>query len=461
MPKIFSIEIPADLETPVSAYLKLRPSGACFLLESTENIESIGRFSFIGLNPVLTVGLKKGATSLSFLRKDILRQSDGDMPSLLGGLVGYVGYEICNLFDNVPRPKTDPIGLPPVYLIRPGTIIVFDHLKKKMGIFTIARGKIDEIINTFTKPIPALGPEGRQIDWVLRRPARHMAGGAEKNAKGLQESNFSARGYESMVRRAKDYITAGDIFQVVLSHRLSGQTSVEPFQTYRAMRILNPSPYMFFFEFGDTSLVGSSPEMLVKAENNQVLLRPIAGTRPRGSTPSEDIKLKQELLSNPKENAEHSMLVDLGRNDLGRVCEFGSVHLSEHKKVEFCSHVMHMVSTITGRLKDDKDIFDLFQAVFPAGTVTGAPKIRAMEIITELENTCRGPYAGAMGYFGANGNMDMCLTIRTIVFKGNRYFIQAGAGIVYDSNPSQEYQETLNKMAVLRKAIEMAEREQL
>jgi anthranilate synthase component 1 len=261
-----------------------------------------------------------------------------------------------------------------------------------------------------------------------------------------------------MVRRAQEYIRAGDIFQVVLSHCISGRTNVAPFQVYRAMRMLNPSPYMFFFEADDFCLVGSSPEMLVKLQAGEVLLCPIAGTRPRGKTAVEDARLESELLADPKENAEHAMLVDLGRNDLGRVCEFDSVALKEHKKIERYSHVMHLVSTIAGQLKKGQDMFDLFRAAFPAGTVTGAPKIRAMEIISELESVRRGPYAGAMGYFGANGNMDMCLTIRTIIFKGNRYFIQAGAGIVYDSKPAAEYAETINKMAIMRKAIEMAEK---
>lgn len=449
MSKIFSIEILADLETPVSAYLKLKSVGACFLLESTENNESFGRYSFIGLNPVLRVGLEKGAGSLSFLRKYI-KPSSKDMPvrpndcqvgqALLSGLVGYIGYEVCGLFENVPQPASDHLNLPPVYLIRPETIIVFDHYRKKIGIFTINRQRIDEIIRAFNTALP--------------KDIYH------KDKKGAKKpvSNFTSGRYQQIVRQAKEYIRAGDIFQVVLSQRFTGETAAAPFQVYRAMRLINPSPYMFFFEQDDFCLVGSSPEMLTKLQGREVLLRPIAGTKQRGQTYQEDMELEKKLLANSKENAEHSMLVDLGRNDLGRVCEFSSINLKEHKKIERYSHVMHMVSTVTGLLKKDKDMFDLFQAAFPAGTVTGAPKIRAMEIISKLEKTRRGPYAGAMGYFGGNGNMDMCLTIRTIVFKGNKYFVQAGAGIVYDSNPLQEYQETLNKMAVLRKAIEIAEK---
>ena len=437
MPKIYSVEIPADLETPVSAYLKLKGLGACFLLESAESSEKMGRYSFIGLNPVLTVRLEGRPDCLAELRKAL--KSGHDIPTLLGGLVGYIGYEAANHFEGLPLPKINPLKLPDVHMVRPETLVVFDHLERKIRVFTVARRRLDGIIDALNAALPP-----------------RVNDSAGRSAK--PRSNFSAEKYGRIVRTAKEYIRAGDIFQVVLAHTLSGETAAAPFQVYRAMRMLNPSPYMFFFEAGDFCMAGSSPEMLTKLEAGNVTLCPIAGTRRRGKTAEEDLKLEAELAANPKENAEHSMLVDLGRNDLGRVCDFGSVHIKEHKKIERYSHVMHLVSTLGGRLSKGKDMFDLFKAVFPAGTVTGAPKIRAMEIISELEKTRRGPYAGAMGYFGGNGDMDMCLTIRTIIFKGNKYFIQAGAGIVYDSVPSREYQETLDKMAALRKAVEMAER---
>ncbi|MDI6788503.1 MAG: anthranilate synthase component I family protein [Planctomycetota bacterium] len=438
---MFSVEIPADLETPVSAYLKLRPLGACFLLESAENQETIGRFSFIGVNPIQKLTLEGRSDWISILRKT-LKSSPKNLPPLMSGWIGYISYEVANSFEEIPVPKSCSLELPDIYLIRPETLLVFDHFKRKIRLFTTTSYRTEKIIKTLSLSLPAefMGRKSKKNS-ILPKPM----------------SNFSSSAFQKIVHQAKEYIKAGDIFQVVLSHAFSGETSADPFQVYRAMRMLNPSPYMFFLSIDDFCLAGSSPEMLTKLEDGNVLLRPIAGTRPRGRTPEEDAKLESELLASPKENAEHSMLVDLGRNDLGRVCQFGSVILSAHKVVERYSHVMHLVSTIKGKLKDGNDMFDLFRATFPAGTVTGAPKIRAMEIITELERTKRGPYAGAMGYFGGNGNMDMCLTIRTIIFKGNKYLIQGGAGIVYDSSPPEEYQETLNKMSVLRKAVEIAE----
>ncbi|MBI5778253.1 MAG: anthranilate synthase component I family protein [Planctomycetes bacterium] len=438
MSKIFSVEIPADLETPVSAYLKLKRLGACFLLESAENNERLGRHSFIGLNPVLTVRLDDKPDCLARLRS-VVKPQPKNIHALLGGLVGYISYEVANSFEGLKPLIHNYTGLPDVYMIRPETLIDFDHYQRKIRVSSISAGRLAE------------------INYALR--AALPAGNNKKNKLSVKPVvNVSAAKYRQMVQQAKEYIKAGDIFQVVLAHALSGATSAQPFNVYRAMRILNPSPYMFFFEADDFCLAGSSPEMLVKLEDGDVTLCPIAGTRPRGKSEADDAKLEEGLLASPKENAEHSMLVDLGRNDLGRVCKFGSIVVQEHKKIERYSHVMHLVSTLSGRLKQDRNMFDLFKAAFPAGTVTGAPKIRAMEIIRELEGVRRGPYAGAMGYFGSNGNMDMCLTIRTIIFKGNQYFIQAGAGIVYDSDPAQEYQETLNKMAALKSAIAMAEK---
>ncbi|MEK7309888.1 MAG: anthranilate synthase component I family protein [Planctomycetota bacterium] len=438
MSKIFSIEIPADLETPVSAYLKLKRLGACFLLESAENNERLGRHSFIGLNPVLTVRSDDKPDCLARLRNAVKPQPK-NIHALLGGLVGYISYEVANSFEGLKPPKRNDMNLPDVYMIRPETLIDFDHYQRKIRVSSVSAGRLDEINHALRAALPS------ENDKKNRLSAKPVV-------------NVSASKYHQMVKQAKEYIKAGDIFQVVLAHCLSGATSARPFNVYRAMRILNPSPYMFFFEADDFCLAGSSPEMLVKLEDGDVTLCPIAGTRPRGKTEPEDARFEKDLLASPKENAEHSMLVDLGRNDLGRVCDFGSIAVKEHKKIERYSHVMHLVSTLSGRLGPGRNMFDLFKAAFPAGTVTGAPKIRAMEIISELEGVRRGPYAGAMGYFGSNGNMDMCLTIRTIIFKKNRCFIQAGAGIVYDSDPAQEYQETLNKMAALKSAITMAEK---
>jgi anthranilate synthase component 1 len=465
--------IPADLETPVSAFLKLRGAngGASFLLESVEQGIQVGRYSFIGVSPHTTIRLKGGTVEivrgkaraayplgerdpLSFVRNEIARTPEIEDPLLPGpfaGAVGYLAYDVARHFEKLPRPAGGGLDLPEYQFVIPRTLVVFDHVKCEIEIVALpaggdpeeayarSRAEIERLLSALQAPLP-LGPNGERLE--------HHA----------PESNMTREAFEATVGRAREHILAGDALQVVVSQRLGAPTGAEPFQIYRALRILNPSPYMFFFDFGDFQMVGSSPEMLVKLERRRATLCPVAGTRPRGETPADDLRLEEELLGDAKERAEHVMLVDLGRNDLGRVCETASVEVDSLMHVERYSHVMHIVSCITGRLREGLDAFDLVRAAFPAGTVSGAPKIRAMEIIAELERDRRGPYAGAVGYFGHQGDMDMCITIRTIVVQDGRYHVQAGAGIVADSVPEREYRETLGKASALIRAVEIAER---
>ncbi len=466
-------KIPADLETPVSAYLKLKPLGAVFLLESVERGLQVGRYSFIGLSPYSTVTFRNGvvetyvggevasrsavdrADPFAPLRKELARSGsscDGGLPGPFAGAVGYISYDVVRYFERVPMPAVDDLGLPEYQFVFPSALAVFDHAKSEIELLTL----------------PSEGPPAEAYARAERQMAR-LLGALEsplgrEGAPGLPadtrppSSNVRREEFERRVLAAKEHILSGDIFQVVLSQRLRGATQAPPFSIYRALRILNPSPYMFFLDCKDFQLIGSSPEMLVKLEGRQATLCPIAGTRRRGSTPAEDQALEEELLSNEKERAEHTMLVDLGRNDLGRVCDPGSVLTQSFMRIEKYSHVMHLVSRVTGTLGRSLDMFDLLRASFAAGTVTGAPKIRAMEIVSDLERERRGPYAGAVGYFGARGDMDFCITIRTLITKGGEYFAQAGAGIVADSDPAFEYQETLDKIAALTKAVSIAER---
>jgi anthranilate synthase component 1 len=467
--------IPADLETPVSAFLKLRalPEGqrARFLLESVERGIQVGRYSFIGVSPAATLRLDgdrvhiaraEGAVSiplggrdpLSFVRDEIQRTpslDDDDIPGPFAGAVGYISYDVARFFERLPFPDAAGLGLPGFYFMIPHALVVFDHVRSEMEVVVLpgpgdpgaaydrARATVEALLAALSSPL-AIGNGARS-----RAP--HAA----------PESNMTRETFERHVRAAKEHILAGDAFQIVVSQRLSARTETEPFQIYRALRILNPSPYMFYFDAGDFQLIGSSPEVLVKLEKRKATLSPIAGTRPRGHTAAEDQALEEELLQDEKERAEHVMLVDLGRNDLGRVCETGTVKPESLMHVEKYSHVMHIVSTVTGTLSPPYDAFDLLRACFPAGTVTGAPKIRAMEIIASLEREQRGPYAGALGYFGHQGDMDMCITIRTIVMAGDRFYVQAGAGIVADSDPAREYEETLNKARALISAVAIAE----
>lgn len=478
-------EISADLETPISVYMKLRGEGASFLLESVEGGERIARYSFIGIKPraqyiirgngveviesdsSCLITLEDQTDPTYFLQQEMSRfnspaiatsassgasvKTQTSVPRFIGGMVGYLGYESVRFFEPVlkskmKRSRSIPDG---IYLLA-DTVVAFDHARRSLSIVAnvldgdvdSANRKLDEIESRIHQPLP---------------PAQTREVKASKTRSNMTQGRF-----EDMVRDAKEFIAAGDVFQAVLSQRFTRETNVEPFDVYRTVRRLNPSPYMFFFDFGIVDdeplfIVGSSPEMFVRLEGRTASLRPIAGTRPRGADVNADTALAQELLADTKERAEHVMLVDLGRNDLGRVCEYGTVKVSDFFTIEKYSHVMHIVSHVEGKLKSDLTAFDLVRAAFPAGTVSGAPKVRALEIISDLEPDPRGAYAGMVGYLGFDGNMDTCLAIRTMVGRGNTFTVQAGAGIVADSNPTTEFQETVNKASAMLKAIEMAE----
>ena len=456
-------EVPADLETPVSAYLKLKDHGARFLLESVEMGVNLGRYSFIGLDSLMNIKVLpdrlvleeggssrilplKGRNPLETLREIMapLALRHAGLPGLVGGAVGYIGYDFVRFLERLPSLKQDPLGLPLCHFFLASTMVIFDHVKHKMLLVTVAgedpQGKLEEVAAHLRRP---LGTE-----WTAPRPASRRAQFA---------SEFPEEDFKAAVRKAKEHIAAGDIFQVVLSQRARGELQVAPFQVYRALRILNPSPYMFYLDFGDYQLVGSSPEIHAKLTGREAVLRPIAGTRRRGATPEEDAALEKELLADQKERAEHLMLIDLARNDVGRCADYGTVRCTDLYTIERYSHVMHIVSEVRGRLAAGQDQMDLLSRTFPAGTVSGAPKIRAMEIIEELEPFRRGPYAGTVGYFSLTGDMDTCITIRTMIVKNGVAHLQAGAGIVADSDPAAEWTETCNKMEVLKRAVAMAE----
>ncbi len=464
-------KIPADLETPVSAFLKLRPLGAVFLLESVERGIQVGRHSFIGIDPKAVVTLaddrvtveKDGAATVEpvnvadpFAPVKAALAAGGefeadDLPGPFAGAVGFLGYDIVRYFEKVPTPGRDEFGLPDYRFLFPRTLAVIDHVKSEIEILTLPADGPAEVAYA------AAREEIESLLAALDRPLPRGTAGCGAASSAPPTSNMTEAEFAAGVGRAKEHILAGDAFQIVLSQRLSGTTEAPPFEIYRALRILNPSPYLFYIDFGDFQTIGSSPELLVRLTGREVDLSPIAGTRPRGETPAADLELERELLADEKERAEHVMLVDLGRNDLGRVCETGSVAPESLLRIEKYSHVMHIVSRLKGRLRPELDMFDLLRAVFPAGTVSGAPKIRAMEIISDLEDDRRGPYAGAVGYFGRQGDMDLCITIRTLIMKGSRYFAQAGAGIVADSDPAFEHRETLDKILALTRAITIAE----
>ena len=457
-------EISAAGETPVSAYLKLGANAPSCLLESVEGTEKFARYSFLVLSPALvfeskdkfvkikTASRKKNIKTddpLEYLKSVLSKNKishDKSLPRLSGGAIGYIAYDYVKNIEKIPNLNRKGLSLPELYFIFPKIIVVFDHLRQKL--------KIIRLINPSEKTgyITACN----EIDEITKKLSEPFLIKTVRSKSGSIKSNIKKENFLKMVEKAKKYIKDGDIIQTVLSQRLETTFSGEPFEIYRALRILNPSPYMYYFNLPDVKIIGASPEILVRLENNIANLRPIAGTKPRGKDEAEDTKLQQELLNDEKEKAEHLMLVDLGRNDLGRVCRFNSVKLTKFMTVEKYSHVMHIVSDVVGKLKPESDAFDLLKATFPAGTVTGAPKIRAMEIIEELEPTKRGLYAGAVGYFDFNGNMDFAINIRTIIMKGRKAYIQAGAGIVADSIPEKEYEETLNKAKGTLKAIEMA-----
>lgn len=465
-------EILADMETPVSAFKKIAGGSYSFLLESVEGGERMARYSFLGSGTNLIIKSKGRSVEITRdgadehieleARRDvlhILKQEfgklsyvpDPDLPRFCGGAVGFLGYDMVRFFEDLPDSTTDDLHLPDCTFIFTDTLLIFDHVRHKIRVVCNARIGDD--------PEAAHEQACAKIDEFIEKLRAPAEIAYEKRSASPPEvsSNFAREEFEDAVRKCKDYIAAGDVIQVVLSQRFSAKVTADPFDVYRALRSLNPSPYMYYLAYDDIRLIGSSPEILVTEERGNVVVRPIAGTRPRGETQDEDQALERELLKDEKERAEHIMLVDLGRNDIGRVCRYGSVTVDELMVIERYSHVMHIVSNVRGRLRMDADQFDLLRACFPAGTVSGAPKIRAMEIIDEMEPTRRGPYAGAIGYFSYSGDMDTCITIRTILMHNDTAYVQAGAGIVADSDPAREYQETVNKATAMIKALTAAE----
>lgn len=470
--------LPADLETPVSVFLKLaRPDEASFLLESVEGGETIARYSFLGVNPrgvlfaqgknvteirdghTTTTELASDQDALDALKAAVEQYKPVHLPNLprfVGGGVGFLSYDYIRSIERLPDTATDELGLPDAAFMLADSLVIFDHVKHQLIVLSNA---VDE-----GDPRAAYQDATARIETVIDRlraplPTMTATNGTEPEP---LTSNVTQAEFEDMVVRAKEYIAAGDCFQCVPSQRLTRETTADPFTIYRSLRMLNPSPYMFFLNFPslDIHVIGASPELMVRydADTRLSTVRPIAGTAPRGATPAEDTQNAKHMIDDPKERAEHVMLVDLGRNDLGRVCEYGSVRVPEMFVTERYSHVMHIVSHVEGTLRKDMDAYDLVRATFPAGTLTGAPKIRAMEIIEELEGTRRGLYGGAVGYFSYGGSMDTCIAIRTLLMRGSRIYIQAGAGVVADSDPAKEYQESLNKARAVAVAIENAER---
>ncbi len=470
-------EILADMETPVSAFRKIDDGRASFLLESMEGGEKWARYSFLGSRPSVvikslgrTVEVTRNGKTLELTSatdpldavKTVLSEyrpvPDPRLPRFFGGAVGFAGYDVVRFFEELPAREKEGLDIPDIFFMITDTLLIFDNVTHMIKVVsnahihgasaTAAYREAVEKIEAIVRKLK----QGKSSKPGVRSPRKRTGGHA-------LSSNFTQPQYEQAVLRAKEYIKAGDIFQVVPSQRFQTKISVEPFEIYRALRLVNPSPYMYFLRCGgETTVVGASPEVMVRLEGDRIDLRPIAGTRRRGKTEEEDRQLAEELLADPKERAEHIMLVDLGRNDVGRVSTPGSVNVSELMVIERYSHVMHIVSNVRGRLSGGKDAYDVVRACFPAGTVSGAPKIRAMEIIDELEPTKRGPYAGAVGYFGFSGNMDTCITIRTLIVKNGTAYIQAGGGVVADSDPAAEYQETVNKAKAMMRAVELAEK---
>lgn len=454
-------DVQADLETPVSAYLKVARGRHSFLLESVEGGERLARYSFIGTEPyrILRTGAEAGpgmcVDPLPLIEEELGRYQlvpAPGLPPFHGGAVGYLAYEVARYFERLPAPENDPLGLPESIFLFCDTLLIFDHLRHNIKVVSHVRldGDIDAAYRQATWRIEEL------VD-RLSRPLTPPLGAAVATSCGRVSSNVGREEFLIDVETTKEHVRNGDIIQAVISQRLSRRTTAQPLDIYRALRTINPSPYMYFLELGDMQIIGASPEMLVRVEDGLVETHPIAGTRPRGRTASEDDELEADLRTDEKERAEHIMLLDLGRNDVGRVSEPGSVRVTQVMDVERYSHVMHLVSHVTGRLRPELSSFDALRACFPAGTVSGAPKIRAMEIIAELEQDRRGPYAGAVGHFSFSGNLDTAITIRTIVMKDGVAHIQAGGGIVYDSVPEAEFQETLNKARALLRALDQAE----
>ena len=468
-------EILGDLETPVSAFLKIHRGRHGFLLESVQGGEKWGRYSFLGTEPERVWTARTHAIETRTRDGRVERREVHDalgalrdwlrsyrpvalpgLPRFSGGAVGYIGYDLARDFERLPVRAADDLELPEAVFLLADRLLVFDNVTQKIRV--IANVFLQEGADLRSSYDAAVaGIE----EWLarLRGPVPEPPSRPSRAARGelALRSNLTQAEYEGMVRRAKEYVHAGDVIQVVLAQRFEGELRARPFDVYRSLRSINPSPYLFFLDLGDSSLAGASPEVMVRVEGGEVTVRPIAGTRPRGTVERDDLALEQELLNDPKEIAEHIMLVDLGRNDVGRVAAVGSVEVTERLVVERYSHVMHIVSNVHGRLAGGKDGFDAFRATFPAGTLSGAPKIRAMEIIEELEPVRRGVYGGAVGYFDLSGNMDTGIAIRTVLCKGGRVYVQAGAGIVADSVPEREHLECLNKARGMFQALRMAE----
>ncbi len=465
-------EILADMDTPVSAFKKIDDGRFSFLLESIEGGEKWARYSFLGSSPEVIVRSRGNVVEILAADGSVERHETPDpldcvreilsryqpvevagLPRFFGGAVGYVGYDMVRYFERLSLDKPVELAAYDSYFVITDTLLIFDTIRQKIKVVSNAH------LDTAPSPEAAYAEATAKIDAIIAKLKTSLSPASVPASAGKTSftANISREAFEAAVVKAKEYVQAGDIIQVVLSQRFSADLTVEPLDIYRVLRTLNPSPYMFFLRLDDTLVVGASPEVMVRKEGNQVELRPIAGTRPRGKTKDADRELELELLADPKERAEHVMLVDLGRNDLGRVCRTGTVKVTELMVVERYSHVMHIVSNVQGELVGEKDAFDVLRATFPAGTLSGAPKVRAMEIIGELEPLRREIYGGAVGYFSFSGNMDMAIAIRTLVVKDGRIHLQAGAGIVADSDPAAEYQETVNKARAVVKAVELVE----
>lgn len=460
-------EIPADLDTPVSAFLKIRSGDHDFLLESVEGGDKWGRYSFLGTKPRAIFWSKEGQVHLqmgkkkeSFVSKNPLEHlkkimsgyhpvSDENLPRFTGGFVGYMAYDMARSFEQIPETGVDDLHIPDCYFVMPSAVLVFDNLRQVIRI----------VVNIYLKDHSNLRKAYKDGCLKIHRLLQKLASPIPKQTITKKRSivlkpNRSEKDFCSLVEKAKEYIRAGDIFQVQVSTRFEGKAKMDPFELYRSIRRINPSPYLFYLHFGKVALVGASPEVMVRLENKRIEVRPIAGTRRRGYDLDEDIAMEEELRKDPKELAEHIMLVDLGRNDIGRVAQIGSVKVDELEVVERYSHVMHLVSHVSGLLAEGMDSFDVIRATFPAGTLTGAPKIRAMEIIEELEGIRRGTYGGCVGYLDFHGNLDLAITIRTALFHKGKIYVQAAGGIVADSVPRLEYKECQNKAMALIKALE-------
>lgn len=467
------MDVVADLDTPVAAYLKIaKDQQYSFLLESVERADTIGRYSFLGANPSIVfrskgrrVTVSRNGTETSYESEDPLGELKtlmaqyrpvevSGVPAFHGGAVGYMSYDQVRFFESLPDTNPDSLNLPDLYFMITDTILIFDHVNNFLKIVSNAHVADD--------PVAAYNEAVRKIEGIAQVLKRPLVAPVERvynsDTNRDMRSNFTKDQFCDAVRKAKEYICAGDIFQVVLSQRFERDLHVSPVNLYRALRCINPSPYMLLLQFPDVTLVGSSPEVMTQVRNGRCMVRPIAGTRPRGATTEQDVALEKELLADEKEIAEHIMLVDLGRNDVGRVSRPGTVAPSRLMTIERYSHVMHIVSQVEGEMREDADAFEALRATFPMGTVSGAPKIRAMEIIDELEPVRRGPYSGGAGYIGFNGEMDTCIVIRTMIIKDGVAYVQAGAGIVYDSVPEREYEETVNKAKALFRALEFAEK---